>query len=100
AGGSRVNRSAGGVRPQASGDASAGYRHQVDGRQRHTARRRDLADKGPSLKRGALPAAQQRASADSYAGGELRLQGQLVSLIETGKPTLVAQVQPVLSNHG
>ncbi len=53
----------------------------------------------PSLEQRASPAAQQRSSSHSHAGGVLNGSVHQMPLIESGKTSLRAQIQPILRDQ-
>src|SRR5215472_18517550 len=73
AGWSTVDRCAGVIRSDASGDTGPRDSLEINGCERHTAGGRDLTADGPFLEERALPSVLQRAAPDSHAGGVLGL---------------------------
>lgn len=80
-------------------DSRSRHGSQIDGRLRQAATRGDGAGEGPLFEKRALPSRKQRTSADSHAGGVLRLHAQEMALVESREAPVGAQVQPVLRNR-
>src|SRR5438477_281964 len=79
------------IRPQIAGDAGSGNRREVNRRQGQAGTDSQRFGKCPFLQYGSFPTGKQRAAAYAGAGGVLRLDAQLMTLIETRSGTFAGE---------